>query len=44
MTGIERLRELARACEDCGHSSWECSYDKARDLVRRAKALAERGA
>lgn len=27
-------------CGSCGHSSWECSYDKARDLVRRAKALA----
>lgn len=27
-------------CGSCGHSSWECSYDKARDLVRRCKALA----
>ena len=27
-------------CENCDHNSWECSYDKARDLVRRAKALA----
>ena len=31
-------------CEICGHVSWECSYDKASDLVRRAKKLAERGA
>ena len=30
-------------CEICGHVSWECSYDKASDLVRRAKKLAERG-
>ena len=30
-------------CENCDHNSWECSYDKARDLVRRARALAERG-
>ena len=29
-----------RDCGSCGHSSWECSYDKARDLVRRAKKLA----
>lgn len=29
-------------CEICGHVSWECSYDKARDLVRRCRALAER--
>ena len=27
-------------CESCDHNSWECSYDKARDLVRRAKELA----
>ena len=27
-------------CEICGHVSWECSYDKASDLVRRAKKLA----
>ena len=27
-------------CENCDHNSWECSYDKARDLVRRAKKLA----
>ena len=30
-------------CGDCDHGPWECSYDKARDLVRRAKALCERG-
>lgn len=48
----ERLEEDANAavcvyfgasvkdCESCDHNSWECSYDKARDLVRRAKALA----
>ena len=29
-------------CEICGHVSWECSYDKASDLVRRCKALAEK--
>ena len=29
-------------CENCDHNSWECSYDKARDLVRRCRALAER--
>ena len=52
----ERLEEDAKAavcvyfgvgdrdCGRCGLSSWECSYDKARDLVRRAKALAERDA
>ena len=27
-------------CENCDHNSWECSYDKSRDLVRRARALA----
>ncbi len=27
-------------CESCDHNSWECSYDKARDIVRRAKKLA----
>ena len=49
----ERLEEDANAstctyfgattkdCEICGHVSWECSYDKASDLVRRAKKLAE---
>ena len=48
----ERLEEDANAavcvyfgtsvkdCENCDHNSWECSYDKARDLVRRAKELA----
>lgn len=51
----ERLEEDANAaaciyfgasskyCESCEHNSWECAYDKARDLVRRARALAERG-
>ena len=29
-------------CDNCDHNSWECSYDKAEDLVRRSKALAER--
>lgn len=50
----ERLEEDANAaaciyfgasskyCESCEHNSWECAYDKARDLVRRAKKLAER--
>ena len=32
-----------KACSECDHNSWECSFDKDRDLVRRAKALAERG-
>ena len=27
-------------CENCDHNSWKCSYDKSRDLVRRARALA----
>lgn len=48
----ERLEEDANAatcvyfgvsdkyCGGCGHYSWDCAYDKARDLVRRAKALA----
>ena len=31
-----------RDCGSCGHSSWECSYDKARDLVRRCKELARK--
>ena len=31
-------------CEICGHVSWECSYDKDSDLVRRAKKLAGRDA
>lgn len=51
----ERLEEDANAatcvyfgvsdknCGGCGHYSWDCAYDKARDLVLRAKALAERG-
>ena len=29
-------------CENCDHNSWECSYDKARDLVRRCKELARK--
>ena len=29
-------------CEICGHDSWECSYDKARDLVRRCKELSRK--
>ena len=32
-----------KACSECAHNSWECSFDKDHDLVRRAKALAERG-
>ena len=32
-----------KACSECAHNSWECSFDKAVDLVRRSKALAERG-
>ena len=52
----ERLEEDANAstctyfgattkdCEICGHVSWECSYDKDSDLVRRAKKLAGRDA
>ena len=32
-----------KACSECAHNSWECSFDKDCDLVRRAKALAERG-
>ena len=32
-----------KSCDNCDHNSWKCSYDKARDLVRRCKALAERG-
>ena len=32
-----------KACSECAHNSWECSFDKDLDLVRRAKALAERG-
>ena len=48
----ERLEKDAKACVcayfgtsvkdcvNCDHFSWECSYDKAEDLVRRAKALA----
>lgn len=27
-------------CKNCDHKSWKCSYDKARDLVSRAKKLA----
>ena len=33
-----------KACSECDHNSWECSFDKDHDLVRRAKALAERDA
>ena len=31
-----------KACSECAHNSWECSFDKDCDLVRRAKALAGR--
>ena len=31
-----------RDCGSCGLNPWECAYDKARDLVRRCRALAER--
>ena len=42
--GVCKYFEQEHGCGQCGHYPSECQADKARDLVRRCRALAERGA